>query len=83
MLHFCLRRTSVLIAISRRNGAGPIRTKGPRPAREAKKPKTQDELDAELDAFMNADIKAIKAAETPAAAPAAPEGQNGGDVEMA
>ena len=32
---------------------------------------------------MNADIKAIKAAETPAAAPAAPEGQNGGDVEMA
>ncbi|EPT02304.1 hypothetical protein FOMPIDRAFT_1160496 [Fomitopsis schrenkii] len=66
-----------------RNGPGPIRTKGSRPAREVKKPKTQDELDAELDAFMNADIKAIKAAEPPAAPAAATEAQNGGgDVEM-
>ena len=78
--------TQFIICLSyhRRNGAGPIRTKGPRPAREVKKPKTQDELDAELDAFMNADIKTIKASEQPAAAPAAAEAQNGGgDVEMA
>ena len=73
-----------MLIILRRNGAGPIRTKGPRPAREVKKPKTQDELDAELDAFMNADIKAIKATEPSVAAPAAAEAQNGsGDVEMA
>ncbi|KAI0729788.1 RNA-binding domain-containing protein [Fomitopsis betulina] len=67
-----------------RNGTGPIRTKGPRATREVKKPKTQGELDAELDAFMNADIKSIKAAEPPAVVAATTATQSGsGDVEMA
>ncbi|KAH9833317.1 RNA-binding domain-containing protein [Rhodofomes roseus] len=61
-----------------RNGTGPIRTKAPRPTRVPKKPKTQNELDAELDAFMNADIQAVKPSEAPAAAA---DPQNG-DVEM-
>ncbi|KZT65283.1 hypothetical protein DAEQUDRAFT_532334 [Daedalea quercina L-15889] len=63
-----------------RNGTGPIRTRAPRAAREPKKPKTQSELDAELDAFMSADISPAKSSEAPAAT--APNAQNG-DVEMA
>ncbi|KAH9919816.1 uncharacterized protein B0H18DRAFT_881551, partial [Fomitopsis serialis] len=62
-----------------RNGTGPIRNKAPRPARVPKKPKTQGELDAELDAFMNADIQPVKSSDAPAAAA---DAQNG-DVEMA
>ncbi|KAI1786716.1 RNA-binding domain-containing protein [Ganoderma leucocontextum] len=66
-------------------GVGPVRTKprggpagGRAPARkEREKPKTAEELDKELDAFMQDDIIA-----TPEAA-AAPPAKDDGDVEMA
>lgn len=39
---------------SRKGAVGPIRSRarGPKPRREPKKPKTAEELDKELDAFM-------------------------------
>ena len=71
----------------RQGGVGPVRTKARggaasarAPARkEREKPKTAEELDKELDAFMKDDITAASKPETSAAAP---QDQNG-DVEMA
>ncbi|PIL23496.1 hypothetical protein GSI_14807 [Ganoderma sinense ZZ0214-1] len=68
-------------------GVGPVRTKprggaagGRAPARkEREKPKTAEELDKELDAFMLDEITATPATGAAAAAPA----KDDGDVEMA
>ncbi|PCH35308.1 hypothetical protein WOLCODRAFT_139847 [Wolfiporia cocos MD-104 SS10] len=56
----------------KKNGLGPVRTKARAP-RVPKKPKTAEELDMELDAFMKDDV--------PAGAPAAAQADK--DVEMA
>ena len=79
----------------RQGGVGPVRTKARggaasarAPARkEREKPKTAEELDQELEAFMKDEITAAPAAATAASAPAAnaaavPAAENG-DVEMA
>ena len=59
-------------------GPGPIRTKrrGAKGPRESKKPKTAEELDKELDAFMKDEMK-------PNGDTSTTENQNGEDVEMA
>lgn len=57
------------------SGPGPVRTKNRPAPRVPKKPKTAQELDMELDAFMGDDIK-------PTSAPA-PAAQVDKDVEMA
>jgi THO complex subunit 4 len=66
-------------------GGGPVRTKGARqPRPRPKKPKTAEELDKELDSFMNDDDSKPKPAGKEAE-PAADVVQTGadGDVEMA
>lgn len=48
--------TLTLLFRRKPQGGGPIRTKGARPSRPGrKKPKTAEELDKELDSFMNDD----------------------------
>ena len=69
-LYCGIRPLTLLFVFCSSSGPGPVRTKA-RPTREKKKPKTMDELDSELDAFMKEDA--------PATAPA----QAAGDVEMA
>ena len=73
---------SVLTSVHRQTGVGPVRTKqrpnpGAANARASKrlqppKPKTAEELDKELDAFMKDEITADSVAAA----------GNGGDVEM-
>jgi hypothetical protein len=60
----------------RKGTVGPIRSRvrGPKPRRDPKKPKTAEELDKELDAFMG-DAE-------PASASAAPATTGQEDVEM-
>ncbi|TCD66572.1 hypothetical protein EIP91_001240 [Steccherinum ochraceum] len=61
------------------NGPGPVRTKAPRQPKEKKKPKTMQELDSELEAFMKDDNAVTVQPAAPATAPA----PAAGDVEMA
>ena len=71
-LPFYTCRNSLILLLSPA-GPGPIRNKprAPKAPRAAKKPKTAEELDSELDAFMKDDTKS---------APAVPG--HAGDIEM-
>jgi len=67
-------------------GGGPTRTRGARPPRPGpQKPKTAEELDKELDSFMNDDSKPGPAGKEGEAAATTSSSQTGvdGDVEMA
>lgn len=73
LLSFVLETHHIQNVDHSKSGPGPIRTRNRGAGRVPKKPKTQEELDMELDTFMKDD----KSAPSPVAA------QADGDVEMA
>jgi THO complex subunit 4 len=65
-------------------GGGPIRTKSARPSRPGRKrPKTAEELDKELDSFMNDDSKPNSARKEGENVTSSTQLRADGDVEMA
>lgn len=65
-------------------GGGPVRTKGMRPPRPGrKKPKTAEELDKELDSFMNDDSKPGSVRKEGENVTSSTQLRADGDVEMA
>jgi len=80
------KKNSESTAPRKPRGGGPTRTKGARPPRPGpKKPKTAEELDKELDSFMNDDDSKPRPAGKESEVAATTSSQTGvdGDVEMA